>query len=558
MSSSPTRDARPKRLVRVPGWLEDYDYTLPGQRHPPPPNPLSHTVQHRGQEQSFIQGEGYAEMAPLTQPQRMEGYVERTPLNQRQQQEGYVERTPFNQRQRMEGYAERTPLNQHHRMEGYAERTPLNQQHRMEGYAERTPLTQRQRYSEWSMGTHEPSSQYLTIDETGSSPVWMDSTDHNRSQPCAPPNTPVSAEVLSAVRQLQEENRQLRMTVLDVQRQMAVSTPLPVHKAPLAQPEQRSQLNTASALPPWSNNPPPGGKRGALQPEEEDWPLPPPPVVDYVPPSAQRLPVDLVRDLTARLSRLGEQPPEPPTPDYCEPDAGSVASDEWSYEEADRPYRGPHPHQPRRQEYSSMRQVPAALPNRSSSPPRQERTYRGPKPAIPKFTKEDPREFARLKIALENLLPQDATERFKFQVLTDHLKFEEALLIADSYSNSRYPYSDTMASLSAHYGQPHQLALQRIAELMDGPTIRSGDTAGFRKFALHIRALVGMLDQLGEDGHIELQCGSHVARLSAKLPHDMCANFKRYVHPLNIKVPTLTDFANWLEYELEIQQSGLL
>lgn len=183
--------------------------------------------------------------------------------------------------------------------------------------------------------------------------------------------------------------------------------------------------------------------------------------------------------------------------------------------------------------------------------------YRGPQPSLPKFTKEDPREFARLKIALENILPEDATERFKYQVLIDHLKFEEALLIADSYSNSRYPYRDTMASLTSHYGRPHQLALQRIADLMDGPTIRSGDTASFKKFALHIRVLVGMLDQLGEEGHIELQCGSHVARLTAKLPHDMRANFKRYVHPLKIKVPTLMNFADWLEYELEIQQSGL-
>lgn len=60
------------------------------------------------------------------------------------------------------------------------------------------------------------------------------------------------------------------------------------------------------------------------------------------------------------------------------------------------------------------------------------------------FINEDPREFARLKVALNNVLPVDATQCFKFQILMDHLKLEEALLIADSYSNSRYPYSDTM------------------------------------------------------------------------------------------------------------------
>lgn len=143
-----------------------------------------------------------------------------------------------------------------------------------------------------------------------------------------------------------------------------------------------------------------------------------------------------------------------------------------------------------------------------------EKTYRGPSPSIPEFTKGDPRQFARLRLALGNILPFDATERFKYQVLCDHLKFEEALLIADSYSNSPHPYSDTMASLTKHYGQPHQLSLQRITKLMDEPSICPGDTTGFRRFALRVRALVSMLEQLGEDGHIELQCGSHVARLT--------------------------------------------
>lgn len=112
-------------------------------------------------------------------------------------------------------------------------------------------------------------------------------------------------------------------------------------------------------------------------------------------------------------------------------------------------------------------------------PPSQESTYRGPAPTIPNFVKPDPREFSRLRIALENILPADATERFKFQILVDHLKLEEALLIADSYSNSLYPFSDTMEALNQQYGQPHQLALQRIAELMDAPNIISGDVKAF-------------------------------------------------------------------------------
>ncbi|XP_077069937.1 uncharacterized protein LOC143722413 [Siphateles boraxobius] len=87
----------------------------------------------------------------------------------------------------------------------------------------------------------------------------------------------------------------------------------------------------------------------------------------------------------------------------------------------------------------------------------------------------------------------------------------------------------------------------------DFDNIHSGDTQAFRKFALRVRALVGMLDQLDEKGAVELQCGSHVARLMSKLPHDLKANFKRYVHPLRNPIPNLLDFSHWLEFELQVQ-----
>ncbi len=56
------------------------------------------------------------------------------------------------------------------------------------------------------------------------------------------------------------------------------------------------------------------------------------------------------------------------------------------------------------------------------------------------------------------------------------------------------------------YGQPHHLALQRIAELMDGPNIRSGEVKAFRMFGLQVRSLVSMLEQLGQ----ERQCRAGV------------------------------------------------
>lgn len=91
---------------------------------------------------------------------------------------------------------------------------------------------------------------------------------------------------------------------------------------------------------------------------------------------------------------------------------------------------------------------------------------------------------------------------------------------------------------------------------MDGPSIRSGDTRAFKLFALKVQALVGMLDQLGSPGQTELTCGSHVSRLLAKLPNDLRANFKRYVNPLKTPIPTLLEFAEWLEYEVKVQEDG--
>ncbi|KAJ8412237.1 hypothetical protein AAFF_G00145040 [Aldrovandia affinis] len=80
-----------------------------------------------------------------------------------------------------------------------------------------------------------------------------------------------------------------------------------------------------------------------------------------------------------------------------------------------------------------------------------EPTYR--RSTITDFSTRDPSQFTRLKIALGNPMPAHATELFKYQILVDHLKLEEACLVADSYLNSLPPYSDTMAALNEKYGQ---------------------------------------------------------------------------------------------------------
>ncbi|KAL6469323.1 hypothetical protein MHYP_G00228470 [Metynnis hypsauchen] len=178
-----------------------------------------------------------------------------------------------------------------------------------------------------------------------------------------------------------------------------------------------------------------------------------------------------------------------------------------------------------------------------------ERYYRGPQPTIPYFRNKDPSEFARLKMALDNLLPPDSTELFKYQVLVDHLKIEEACLIADSYLHSSTPYTDTILALHERFGQPHQIALQRIAHIMDLPDVQDGHPSAFEKFSLQVQSLVGMLRTLGPEGSVELQCGSHVARLLNKLPPNRRADFRRHLlhHPKTAY--TLEGLAGWLKHE---------
>ncbi|KAL0150553.1 hypothetical protein M9458_054146 [Cirrhinus mrigala] len=178
-----------------------------------------------------------------------------------------------------------------------------------------------------------------------------------------------------------------------------------------------------------------------------------------------------------------------------------------------------------------------------------EYVYRGPAPTIPKFSRPDPGEFARLRIALKNLLPPDGTELFKYQILVDHLKFKEARMIADAYLNSPTPFTDTMAALHDKFGQPHQLALRKITGVLESPDIKQGDISAFQKFALQVQSLVGLLRTLGRDGELELSCGSHVARLLNKLPPEQRAEFRRHMFRQPGTTPNLVDLSNWLRYE---------
>ncbi|XP_056324239.1 uncharacterized protein LOC130237344 [Danio aesculapii] len=408
-----------------------------------------------------------------------------------------------------------------------------------------------QRESEWQ-GAH-----YQSEGAAGMTPFIQCSENERDGEPYE------DKEAQAVIQRLREENVQLYRTLREMSQR--VDTGTTVLQSPIPLPRTKPVIGASSTQAKFTPIPAPRSHRSfrlnSNKPAAKEAEVCEPVVDDQV--SVSAISNELSRMSIRSLPENIHVPYHHSSPYYAQPQPDTRAypvhnqDDYCSYGpnqpqmtyRATQPVLMPHKQLERIQPHNPIRNFVSA----GRPPPARESTYRGPTPSIPDFTSEDPRQFARLKISLENLLPQDATEQFKYQILVEHLKVEEALLIADSYSNSPYPYSYTMQSLTEHYGQPHQLALQRIAELMEGPNMRSGDTQAFRRFALRVRALVGMLDQLGDKGSIELQCGSHVARLMSKLPHDLRANFKRYIHPLRNPIPNLLDFSDWLEFELQVQ-----
>lgn len=182
------------------------------------------------------------------------------------------------------------------------------------------------------------------------------------------------------------------------------------------------------------------------------------------------------------------------------------------------------------------------------------KTYHWLTPRIPSLTSPDPRQFMRMKIALENVLPEDATERLKFQILTNHLKCEEALLVANSFISSMQPYTEAMKMLTDMYGQPDRIIIQQIRALVNGPDIQTGDKHAFLIFVLRVRSMVEMLKQQGNQSHYELNSCSQASLLVNKLPEDLQNSFNRFTEKQKITLPTLLHLSEWLNNEMRIQR----
>lgn len=186
------------------------------------------------------------------------------------------------------------------------------------------------------------------------------------------------------------------------------------------------------------------------------------------------------------------------------------------------------------------------------------KTSHCPTPRIPPLTSPDPRQFMRMKIGLENVLPQDATERFKFQILTNHLRCEEALLAANSFISSMQPYSAAMKELTRMYGQPDRILTQQVRALVNGPDIQTSDKHAFLLFVLRVRSMGEMLKQQGLQRHLELNRCSQASLLVNKLPEDLQNSFNRFTGKQKIALPTLLHLGEWLNNEVQQFEISIL
>ncbi|XP_026128627.1 uncharacterized protein LOC113109192 [Carassius auratus] len=188
--------------------------------------------------------------------------------------------------------------------------------------------------------------------------------------------------------------------------------------------------------------------------------------------------------------------------------------------------------------------------------------HAAPQPKIPDFVNDNEREFANLKLALDNLLEPHAEldEKYKYHILLEHLKLPEAQMFGQSCRHHLYPYSAAMQALQLQYGQPHQLAQSEIAAILTAPEVKPNDAHSFQSFALRVHLLVSMLLSLEGTRGMELNCCSHVDRLLSKLPKYLRDGFIEFLQlrgKLNspsINPYNLQDFAGWLQVKAQQQR----
>lgn len=215
-----------------------------------------------------------------------------------------------------------------------------------------------------------------------------------------------------------------------------------------------------------------------------------------------------------------------------------------------------------RDQYPAQQVTWPQYSNYQAVPPPAINLYGAPKPSIPDFAIDSERDFANLKLALDNLLDShpELSEKYKYHVLLEHLKLPEAQMIGQSCRHEARPYTAAMQALQLHYGQPHQLAQSEIAAILNTSDVRVGDASSFQSFALRVHLLVSMLLSLEGPRGIELSCCSHVDRLLSKLPKYLRDNFIEFLQlqgKLNVaslNPYNLQDFSGWLQGKAQQQR----
>ena len=86
-----------------------------------------------------------------------------------------------------------------------------------------------------------------------------------------------------------------------------------------------------------------------------------------------------------------------------------------------------------------------------------------------------------------------------------------------------------MDALFEQFGRPDRVVTQSMREIMQGPAIQSSDIAGFRRFALKVRALVATLPKYGSAGQAELRGITRTSELMTKMSSDLQVGFRRYL-----------------------------
>lgn len=117
-----------------------------------------------------------------------------------------------------------------------------------------------------------------------------------------------------------------------------------------------------------------------------------------------------------------------------------------------------------------------------------------------------------------------------------------------------------MQALQRQYGQPHQLAQSEIAQILNSPDLKAGDSKAFQRFALSVDLLVGMLTSLEGLNVMEVMSTGHVHRVLSKLPKQMRDGFvehlqaQGHLHTNSLNPYNLRDLADWLRIKAEAQR----